>query len=157
MLWLNRSPIPVGRWGALYSSYDFYMPSLRLQEVGGGGVGTLWANCCLPTDPDWNQHTRVNFLGWCGLKGVWHEIFYFKFFLWISVPLISQDTGGEGGGTHSDPGSGDAAGQGGTFRTRVQLCGHHPLQIYGIISGSIPKGLSLEMEMSYLLLISWKE
>jgi hypothetical protein len=61
-----------------------------------------------------------------------------------------QDTGGEGGGTDGDPGSGDAAGQGGTFRTRVQLCGHHPLQIYGLISGSIPKGLSLEIEMSYI-------
>jgi len=48
---------------------------------------------------------------------------------------MCQDAGGEGGGADGHPGGGDAARQGGTIRTRLQLCGDHTLQIYGIPSG----------------------
>ena len=36
MVWLYRSPIPVGRRGCFTRSNDFYLPSLRLEEGEGG-------------------------------------------------------------------------------------------------------------------------
>ncbi len=38
MVWLNRSPIPVGRRGYFTRSNNFYLPSLRLEEEGGVGL-----------------------------------------------------------------------------------------------------------------------
>jgi hypothetical protein len=40
MVWLYGSPIPAGRRGIIPHSNDFYLPSLRAEE-GGGGVSTL--------------------------------------------------------------------------------------------------------------------
>ncbi len=41
MIWLFRSPIPVGRRGYFTCSNDFYLPSWALRK--GEGVGTLWS------------------------------------------------------------------------------------------------------------------
>jgi hypothetical protein len=41
MVWLYRSPIPVGRRGVISSFKDFYLPWLRV-EGGGGRVDTQW-------------------------------------------------------------------------------------------------------------------
>jgi hypothetical protein len=37
MVWLYLSPVPVGRRGYFSRSDDFYLPSLRFYEGGGGG------------------------------------------------------------------------------------------------------------------------
>jgi hypothetical protein len=48
-----------------------------------------------------------------------------------------QNTGGEGGGTHGDPGLRDATGQGGTFRTHREYCCHAPHQAGRLIPGAL--------------------
>jgi hypothetical protein len=40
MVWLYRSPLPVGGEGYFTLTNDFYLPSLRLEE--GGGFSILW-------------------------------------------------------------------------------------------------------------------
>jgi hypothetical protein len=48
MVWLNHSPIPVGRRpiirrrGVIFLFKDFYLPSLLVEEAEGEVVGTLW-------------------------------------------------------------------------------------------------------------------
>ncbi len=41
LVWLYRSPIPMGRRGVFYLLLDTYLPSRRLEE-GEGAVSTLW-------------------------------------------------------------------------------------------------------------------
>ncbi len=41
MVWLNRSPIPVGRRGVI-SSLKFFLPAFAVLIGRGVGVGTLW-------------------------------------------------------------------------------------------------------------------
>jgi hypothetical protein len=38
MVWLYRSPIPVGRRGLISRSTDFYLPSLQVEEGGRGSA-----------------------------------------------------------------------------------------------------------------------
>ena len=46
MVWLYRSPIPVGRRGVI-SSIKLFLPAFhRVEEGGGVGVGTLWSVHC---------------------------------------------------------------------------------------------------------------
>ena len=53
----------------------------------------------------------------------------------LFVLFSVQDAGGEGCWSDSHAGGGNATRQGGTLRTRLQLCSHCPLQVHGLLPG----------------------
>ena len=53
----------------------------------------------------------------------------------LFVLFSAQDAGGEGCWSDSHAGGGNATRQGGTLRTRLQLCSHCPLQVHGLLPG----------------------
>jgi len=67
MVWLNLSPIPVGRRGVI-SSLKWFLPVFATHG-GRGGIGTLWSKCVLHYGI-WFRWTcwRQCWLGISGLK-----------------------------------------------------------------------------------------